>query len=160
MQIATDAVVSFHYQVYEDDTLLEASPADGPGVLYLHGRGDIPSGLEEAMEGRSAGDRFEVTLPPEKAYGPRREIPLERVPVKYVLTKGRFRPGDVVQVNTSHGPREVVVRKVGRFNLDVDSNHPLAGRTLRFVVDIGDVRAATAEEIAHGHAHGAGGHHH
>jgi FKBP-type peptidyl-prolyl cis-trans isomerase SlyD len=160
MQISRDTVVSFHYQMFEHESLLESSPEGEPGVLYLHGRGAIPMGLEEAMEGRQSGDNFEVTLPPEKAYGPRRELPLERVPLKYVLTKGRIRPGDVVQVSTRNGPREAVARKVGRFNLDVDTNHPLAGRTLRFVVQVDAVREATKEEIAHGHAHGAGGHQH
>lgn len=160
MQIAKDTVVSFHYRLYEDDQLLE-STADRPdGVLYLHGHGSILEALESEMAGRQKGDSFSVTLPPEKAYGMRRQDSVERVPRKYVITRGQPRPGDVVQVNTRNGPREVVVIKAGRFNLDVDLNHPLAGRTLRFEVEVGDVRQATGEELSHGHAHGPGGHHH
>ena len=160
MQINRDTVVSFHYQLFEDDSLLESSDESQSGVLYLHGQGSIPGGLEEAMEGRQSGENFEVTLPPEKAYGARQELPLERVPIKYVLTRGRIRPGDVLQINTRNGPREAIARKVGRFNVDVDTNHPLAGKTLRFVVQVGEVREATREELAHGHAHGVGGHQH
>ena len=63
-------------------------------------------------------------------------------------------------VNTSHGQREVMVLKVGRFNIDVDTNHPYAGKTLTYDIEVGEVRDATAEEVAHGHAHGPGGHHH
>ena len=160
MQITKNSVVSFHYRLFEEEQLLE-STADRPdGVLYLHGHGSILAALEAEMEGRQSGDSFEVTLPPERAYGMRRQDSVERVPRKYVLSRGQPKPGDVVQVNTNSGPREVVVLKVGRFNLDVDLNHPLAGRTLRFEVEIGDIRQATEEELAHGHAHGPGGHHH
>ena len=66
----------------------------------------------------------------------------------------------VVAVQTEHGARQVTVLKVGKFNVDVDSNHPLAGRTLSFDIEVLEVRAASDEEMAHGHAHGAGGHHH
>lgn len=65
-----------------------------------------------------------------------------------------------VQINTNHGPRDVTVVKAGLKTIDVDTNHPLAGRTLNFEIEVLDVRDATAEEIAHGHAHGAGGHQH
>jgi len=65
-----------------------------------------------------------------------------------------------VAVNTQHGPWDAIVLKVGKFNVDIDSNHPLAGKTLDFAIDIVEVRDATAEELAHGHAHGVGGHHH
>ena len=65
-----------------------------------------------------------------------------------------------VQVNTQHGPWDAVVLKVGKFNVDIDSNHPLAGKTLSFEIEVVEVRDATSEELAHGHAHGAGGHHH
>jgi len=65
-----------------------------------------------------------------------------------------------VKVNTDQGMRDVVVVKVGRFNVDVDTNHPLAGKTITFDISIEDVREAEAEELAHGHVHGVGGHHH
>ena len=160
MQITKDTVVEFHFRMYEGDRLLQSTQRESPGVLYLHGKGTILDALEQEMEGRAQGDSFTVTLPPERAFGHRRGDSVERVPSKHVLTPGRHRPGDVVNVRTPAGPREVVVLKVGRFNLDVDLNHPLAGRTLRFEVEIDEVRTATPEELAHGHAHGPGGHSH
>lgn len=66
----------------------------------------------------------------------------------------------VAVVNTEQGQRQVTVVKVGMFKAEVDTNHPLAGKTLSFDIDVMDVRAASAEEIEHGHAHGVGGHHH
>ncbi|MEQ8802881.1 MAG: peptidylprolyl isomerase, partial [Haliea sp.] len=74
--------------------------------------------------------------------------------------RGTLKPGMTVQLNTAEGRHPVTVTKVGRHSAEVDTNHPLAGQTLVFDIDIVDVRAATPEEVAHGHAHGAGGHHH
>jgi len=107
------------------------------------------------------GDKLTVTLPPEKAYGPRQENAEQRIPIKHLLDKSkRYKVGQVVTVNTDQGHRQVQIVKVGKFNVDVDTNHPLAGITLEFTVDIQEVRDATAEEQQHGHAHGAGGHQH
>ena len=72
----------------------------------------------------------------------------------------KWKPGMVAVVNTEQGQRQVTVVKVGMFKAEVDNNHPLAGKTLSFEIDVIDVRAASAEEIEHGHAHGVGGHHH
>ncbi|MGI9316525.1 MAG: FKBP-type peptidyl-prolyl cis-trans isomerase [bacterium] len=160
MTISKDKVVSFHYRMYEEDEVLEDSRADDQQVLYLHGHRNMLAALEEALEGRQSGDQFNITLSPEKAYGHRKEAAYERVPIKYLATKSKPRPGSIVQVNTQQGPREVVVMKVGKFNVDVDTNHPLAGKTLKFEIEIGEVREASQEELSHGHAHGAGGHQH
>jgi len=160
MQIAKDKVVGFHYLLYEDDTILEDSRGDAQPVLYLHGRGGILDALEQALDGKAAGEKVDITLPPEQAYGMRKDNAMERIPVKYLLGNKKPRKGQIVQVNTQHGPREVIVQKVGRFNVDVDTNHPLAGKTLRFDIEITEVREASSEELSHGHAHGAGGHQH
>ncbi len=160
MQIDKDSVVSFNYRLYEDDVILENTWEESQPILYLHGRGGMLEGIEQALEGKNSGDTLEITLPPERAYGNRTEASLERIPIKYLMSKRKPRPGNVVQVNTQNGIREVVVMKVGRFNVDVDTNHPLAGKTLRFEIEVGEVRAATEQELAHGHAHGAGGHQH
>lgn len=160
MTIVKDKVVAFHYRMYEGDEVLENSWTENQQVLYLHGHRNMLAALEEAMEGKQTGDRFDITLPPEKAYGFRKEAAYERVPIKHLVSNNKPKPGAVVQVNTQHGPREVIVMKVGRFNVDVDVNHPLAGKTLKFEIEIGEVREASAEELSHGHAHGAGGHQH
>ena len=111
--------------------------------------------LEDALAGHSVGDNIEVTLPPEHAYGVRTEGAPQRVPIKHLLTKSkRYRPGMVVKVNTANGAKDVVIIKVGKFNVDVDANHPLAGQTVTFNIDVADMREATTEEISHGHSHG------
>ncbi|WP_317931618.1 peptidylprolyl isomerase [Halioxenophilus sp. WMMB6] len=159
MTIEKDSVVQFHYSAKEGDTELESTYGDEP-VLYLHGHDNLMPALEEALSGKSAGDDVSITLPPEQAYGERTEAEPRRVPIKHLVTKGKIKPGMIVQVNTEHGPMEAVVVKVGLKNIDIDTNHPYAGKTLTFEIKILDVRPATPEELAHGHAHGIGGHHH
>jgi FKBP-type peptidyl-prolyl cis-trans isomerase SlyD len=160
MAITNKSVVSFQYTLYNSDgEALETSAANEPSV-YLHGANNIIRGLEAAMAGREAGEKFEVELSPEQAYGPRLESQEQRVPVKHLLYRGKLKAGMTVQLNTDQGRRSVTVRKVGRHSADIDGNHPLAGLPLRFAITIVDIRPATAEELAHGHAHGPGGHEH
>jgi FKBP-type peptidyl-prolyl cis-trans isomerase SlyD len=159
MPIEKNQVVLFHYSVRdEQDNVVEDSHGGEPNA-YLHGHGGIIKGLEEALEGRDAGDTFSVTVTPDKAYGPRKPDAIQRVPIKHLMGAKRWKAGMVAQVQTEHGPRHVVVAKVGHKFADVDTNHPMAGRTLTFDIEIIEVRDADAEEIAHGHAHGPGGHH-
>lgn len=80
--------------------------------------------------------------------------------MKHLLTKGRLKPGQSVKVNTEQGPRDATVVKVGLKNVDLDTNHPLAGKHLQFDIEVTEVRAAAQEELDHGHAHGVGGHQH
>jgi FKBP-type peptidyl-prolyl cis-trans isomerase SlyD len=156
MQISADKVVSFHYNLNDSDgSLLET---------YLHGHSNILASLEDALDGKSVGDKINVTLSPEQAYGVRKEGAVQRIPIKHLhnhaALKNKLKPGARVVVNTQHGPWEALVLKVGKFNVDIDSNHPLAGKTLSFEIEVLAVREATSEELAHGHAHGAGGHNH
>lgn len=164
MLITADKVVSFHYRLSEAGQEVVDDSRDGQPVVYLHGHDGMLPGLEEALTGKQTGDKFSVTLPPEKAYGLRREDAVQRISVKRVINPGNrkpsYKPGMVVQLNTDHGPREVTVVKAGLKTIDVDTNHPMAGRTLQFEIEVMDVRDASDEEIAHGHVHGEGGHHH
>ena len=164
MQIADNKVVSFHYRLNDVDGALLESSYDAEATLYLHGHNNILPALEEALAGKLVGDNIAVTLAPEQAYGLRREGATQRIPIKHLheqsAAKNKLKPGALVLVNTPNGPWEAIVLKVGKFNVDIDSNHPLAGKTLTFEVEIKDVRDATEDEIQHGHAHGAGGHHH
>jgi FKBP-type peptidyl-prolyl cis-trans isomerase SlyD len=160
MQIDRDTVASFRYTLKDADGFtIEESPADDP-IVYLHGHGNILPALEEQLAGHAAGERVVATLSPEQAYGKRIENAGERIPIKHVRFQGRLAPGMRVAVESGKGMRQVTVLKVGKFNVDVDVNHPLAGKTLTFEIDLLDVRAATGEELTHGHAHGPGGHHH
>ncbi len=162
MKIQDNRVVSFHYTLTgEAGDQLDSSHDRGEPMLYLHGANNIITGLEKAMAGRQAGDAFQVTVAPEEAYGDRREANVQRIALKRLgVSGGQLKPGMILNLQTSQGPAQVTVLKVGRFNVDVDANHPLAGQPLSFDVEVLDVRDATEEEKQHGHAHGPGGHQH
>ncbi|MGV6807795.1 MAG: FKBP-type peptidyl-prolyl cis-trans isomerase [bacterium] len=165
MRVASDTVVLFHYQLSDETGETLENSRDGDPVACLIGHGNVIRGLETALIDRESGDIFSVSVPPEQGYGLRNENAKQRIPIKHLVEntqskKGKFRPGMVASVQTDHGIRQVVIEKVGKFNVDVDTNHPLAGKNLQFDVEIVEVRDATPEEVDHGHAHGVGGHHH
>jgi FKBP-type peptidyl-prolyl cis-trans isomerase SlyD len=160
LNIESGTVVSFHYTLRDaDGQELETSRGSDPSV-YLHGHNNVMPALESAFTGRASGDVFTVELGPGEAYGQRDPDKTRRVPIKHLAFRGKLRPGAVVQLNTSEGMLPVTVIKAGRHSADIDTNHPLAGQALVFDIEIADLRAATAEELAHGHAHGPGGHQH
>ncbi len=160
MKIESGTVVSFHYTLRnEAGTEMESSRGSEPAV-YLHGSNNVIPGLESAMAGRESGDVFTVSLAPADAYGMHDPAKVQRVPVKHLAFRGKLEAGKVVQLSTSEGMRAVTVLKAGRHSADIDTNHPLAGQTLNFDIEIIELRPATAEEQSHGHAHGPGGHHH
>ena len=160
MNIGPKSVATFHYTLRDESgEELETSRSGEPSA-YLHGANNVIPGLEKAMEGHTAGDVFSATLAPEDAYGETDPERQQRVPAKHLVFKGKLKPGMVVQLNTSDGRVPVTVVKAGRHSADIDTNHPLAGQTLTFDIEVIDVRAASEEEIAHGHAHGPGGHQH
>lgn len=159
MKIEKNKVVSFHYGLSSMDSDFSESSGEQP-MSYLHGHRNILPAMERALEGRETGEKLSLSLSPEDAYGPRRPAAVQRVPIKHVSPQKNLKPGTVVKVHTDRGARDATVIKVGRFNVDLDTNHPLAGQHLQFEIEIIEVRDASAEELAHGHAHGAGGHHH
>jgi len=160
MNIENKKVVSFHYTLKNTQGEQIESSRDRDPMVYLHGTGSIIPGLEKAMAGKKAGDSFEVSIEPAEAYGERKESGIQRIPAKHFKHAERLEVGQPVILQTQQGQVQVTVVKVGRFNIDVDRNHPLAGQTLTFDVEVTDVREATAEELEHGHAHGPGGAHH
>jgi len=157
--IKANTVVELHYELSEQDgPLVESTRAAGSDpILYLHGHGQMLAAFEAAMEGHQQGDKFDVTLTPEQAYGQPKPDASMRIPVKHLQGAKKWKAGMLADVQTENGPRKVRVIKPGRFMVEVDTNHPLAGKSLVFAVEIVSVRDATAEELAHGHAH-AGGH--
>lgn len=160
MKAEKDKVVTFHYHLSDDaGTALDSSRASDP-LTILFGHGAIIPGLEQAMGGHEAGDRFNVSVPPEQGYGLRREDAIQRVPKKYFRDGDRLQPGMTTVISSKEGQRPVTVVKVGSSVIDIDVNHPMAGKALHFDIEIVDVRDASKEEIAHGHAHGPEGHHH
>ncbi|MFC7302421.1 FKBP-type peptidyl-prolyl cis-trans isomerase [Cognatiluteimonas weifangensis] len=159
MKIEKDCVVRFHYTVSEQGSAPLESSGEREPLAILAGRGNIIPGLEQAMEGREAGDKFAVDVPAAQAYGEKREGLSQRVPKKHFGGQ-RLQPGMQVVLNTNFGPRAVTIEKVGMSVVDVDLNHPMAGKDLHFDIEVVEVREATAEELEHGHVHGDGGHQH
>jgi len=160
MQIAQDAVVAIHYTLTDDKGEVLDSSSGADPLAYIHGSGGIISGLEEALLGKVAGDKLKVAIPAEKAYGAHEPGLIQQVPKRAFQGAGEIKSGMRFTAQTEHGPREVVVTRVAGDMVTIDGNHPLAGQALNFDVEIIEVRAATAEELAHGHVHGPGGHHH
>ena len=159
MKIAKDSVVRFHYSVSEPgQESLESSRHREP-LAILIGHGNIIPGLEAALQDREAGESFGVDVAASEAYGERRDGLTQRVPKKHFGAQ-KLEPGQQVVLQTNFGPRAVTIQKVGMSVVDVDLNHPMAGKDLHFEVEIVEVREASAEEVAHGHVHGDGGHQH
>ena len=159
MKIAKDSVVRFHYTVSEVGQESLESSRDREPLAILFGHGNIIPGLEAAMLDREAGDSFGVDVAATDAYGEKREGLGQRVPKKHFGAQ-KLEPGMQVVLQTNFGPRAVTIQKVGMSVVDVDLNHPMAGKDLHFDVEIVEVREASAEELEHGHVHGDGGHHH
>jgi FKBP-type peptidyl-prolyl cis-trans isomerase SlyD len=160
MKIEKDRVVRFHYAVTEaGKEQLESSKGVGEPLAILFGRGQIIPGLEKAMEGHEAGDSFKSAVTAAEAYGERRDGLTQRIPKKH-FGEQKLAPGMQVVLNTNFGPRAVTIEKVGMSVVDVDLNHPMAGKDLEFDIEIVEVREASEEELAHGHVHGEGGHQH
>ena len=155
-----DKVVTFHYTLKDaEGEQMETSREKEP-MNYLHGANNIIPGLEKAKEGHAIKDEFSVTVEPEDAYGVRNENNVQRVPLKRLKGIGKISVGQVLNLKTNQGQVQVTVLKIGRFNVDVDGNHPLAGKELTFDVEITDIREASKEELEHRHVHGPGGHQH
>jgi len=161
MKIENDKVVSFHYSLKDTSgKLLEESHGAEP-TAYLHGKNNILPALEAELAGKEIGAKIEVTLTPAQGYGEYNEEAVQRVPIKKLVGKGgKVKAGQIITVQTDQGARQVRVIKAGKFNADVDTNHPLAGQDLTFDIEIMEIRDASKEEMAHGHAHGPGGHQH
>ena len=160
MSITKNSAVEFHYTLSEAGVELESSANEKP-MNYLHGHDGLFPAMEEALEGKVADDKIEVTLTPEQSYGERREEGhIQRIAIKHLQKKGskaKLKVGAVVTVESNQGQQEVTIVKVGKFNADCDLNHPLAGKTLTFTIQVVSVRAGTEEEISHGHIHAEGG---
>lgn len=159
--VGEGTVLSLHYTVRDesDGRALETS-AGGDPMTILFGQGGLLRSVQDALRGKAAGDQVSVTVPPEEAFGERRADAVRRLSKKYFRDARRLRAGDRTRVQTEEGPRPVTVLKVGGKVVDVDTNHPYAGLTLTFVMEVLSVREASADEMAHGHAHGPGGHQH
>lgn len=153
-------VISIHYTLTDDKgAVLDSSQGSEP-LQYLEGAGNIIPGLERSVGLMNVGDKKKVTIAAKDAYGEKRddmviEVPRSQFPSDMTPKVGdRFRGGA-----DDHAPVFTVL-KVADDKITLDGNHPLAGQDLHFEVEVTEMRAATADEMSHGHAHGPGGHHH
>lgn len=158
--IANNTVVQFNYTLTDEEGKI-IDQSHGEPLAYLHGHHNIISGLEQALEGKEVGDKLIVTVEPEDAYGEYIAEAVQEVPRTNFQGVDNIEAGMQFQSQTEDGQVMLVtVKDVTDDMVVVDGNHPLAGQTLNFDVEIVYVRDASADEIAHGHAHGAGGHQH
>lgn len=160
MRIAKNSVVAIDYTLKDDDGMVIDTSDGGEPLWYLHGTGGLIVGLERELTGKHVGDHLEVVVSPEDGYGEWSET------LQHDVSKDEFEEVDNLElgmqfeVDSGDGPTLVTVVEISDDIVTLDGNHPLAGVTLSFDVTIRDVREATAEELAHGHVHGPGGHSH
>jgi FKBP-type peptidyl-prolyl cis-trans isomerase SlyD len=160
VDIAADSVVLIHYTLKNDSGAVLDSSAGGEPLAYIQGHGNLVPGLEKALEGKTAGSTLAVTLAPADGYGTRDETLVQQVSKPSLKGSGEIRKGMQFQARTDSGMRLFTVTAVIGDMVSLDGNHPLADQTLHFDIEVVEVRPATAEELGHGHVHGAGGHHH
>ncbi|MCW5912924.1 MAG: peptidylprolyl isomerase [Cyclobacteriaceae bacterium] len=156
MQITKHKVAAIHYTLTDNDGKVLDSSAGKEPLYYIHGIGNLIPGMEEGLEGKVKGDKFNIKVAPEKGYGIKESSLVQEVPRSAFGTQ-EIKAG--MQFQTNRG-QVVTVTKVGLENITVDANHPLAGVELNFAVEVIEIREASADEISHGHVHGPGGHHH
>ena len=160
MKIEKDMVVSIHYTLTDNDgNQLDSSQGQEP-LVYLQGHQNIIPGLEDQLEGKTTGDKLTATIAPADAYGEVNAELVQEVPRNQFQDPDTLQVGMQFQVGTEAGPMLLAITALTDDTVTVDGNHPLAGVTLNFDVEVVEVRAASDEEIAHGHVHGPGGHHH
>jgi FKBP-type peptidyl-prolyl cis-trans isomerase SlyD len=160
MSIAQDQVVSIHYTLKDEAGEILDRSHEGQPLTYLHGHGNLVPGLERGLMGRSAGDKLQVTVAPADGFGEYDRALVQRVPRRTLKGLANLRVGTRLQAQSAQGARAVTVTQLSGDMVTLDGNHPLAGKTLYFEVEVAAVREATAEELAHGHVHGPGDHHH
>jgi FKBP-type peptidyl-prolyl cis-trans isomerase SlyD len=171
MKITPNSVVSVTYKLNTKpeggtEKFIEEAGKNNP-LTFLFGTGGMIAGFESNLNGLSVGDKFNFSVKPEDGYGEKHADNLVELPIeafkneKGEVQRDMLKIGSVIpmQDNEGHHMRGVVT-KVGISEVTMDFNHPLAGQFLRFEGEVISVRAATAEELSHGHVHGPGGHHH
>jgi FKBP-type peptidyl-prolyl cis-trans isomerase SlyD len=159
MNVAKNRVVSINYTLTDDHNNIIDSTSGSESFDYLHGFENIIPGLERALEGKTQGDQFSVTVPAAEAYGERDNKLVVNVPLDRFQGVDSVKKGMRFHAQTPEGVRMVTVTGVAGQTVTIDGNHPLAGMDLTFDVTVGAIREAKAEELAHGHVHSHGHEH-
>lgn len=153
MEISKNSVVKMHYSVMDSEETLIDSSYDHNPLEVIQGTGFLIPGLDDELVGKNAGDKFTVSVPADKAYGERFEEYVQSVPKDVLAGIDDLQVGMQLRATTDDGEQTVIVIDIQDDAIVVDGNHPLAGVDLTFDVEILEVRAATEEELAHGHVH-------
>jgi FKBP-type peptidyl-prolyl cis-trans isomerase SlyD len=160
MKISPGTVVLFDYTLRDDDKdIIDSSKGSEP-LAYIQGEGQIVPGLEKEIEGRVAGDSFKISVPAEEGYGLHNPENISVVPLDQIDGGEELEEGMQLHTEGEFGEDTVIITKIEGNEVTIDGNHPLAGMTLHFEISVRDVRAATEEELEHGHVHGPDGHLH
>lgn len=153
-------VVSIHYTLTDNKGTELDSSRGGEPLQYLEGAGNIIPGLEREVQAMKVGDKKKVKVPAKEAYGEKRDDMVIEVPRTQFPSDLKIAVGDRFRGGADHHAPMFTVLSVEADKVKLDGNHPLAGQELNFDVEVTEARAATSEEVSHGHAHGPGGHHH
>lgn len=160
MKIEKNKVVSMHYTLKDDKgEIMDSSEGKSP-LPFIQGNGQLIPGLEIQLDGKEKGVKMQVTVAPADAYGEFRDDMVFKASKEGFRGEEELKVGMQVEVELEQGKSIAVVSNVEGDDVTLDLNHPLAGQTLHFDVEIMDVRVATEEELSHGHVHGEGGHQH
>lgn len=147
---------AYHLRNSQGETLDESSDP----MEYLHGYHNIIPGLEKEMEGLKIGDKKSVVVPPAEGYGEYDEKLVYEIPRTNFPPDEELVPGSQFRADTENGPVALFVQEIVGENVIMNGNHPLAGETLNFEIEIHTIREASKDEMEHGHSHGPDGHHH
>lgn len=159
MKIEQDKVAQIEYTLTNSaGEVMDKS--NGQPLAYLHGHHNLIPGLEAELLGKAVGDKFTATIAAADAYGEKHDGMIQQVPIELFQGVEKIEVGMRFEAQSDQGTQSVEIVAIDGDQVTVDANHPLAGQDLTFEVEIMGIRDASAEELEHGHAHGAGGHHH
>ena len=161
LTVAANSVVHIHYTLTLDSGEVVDSSSGREPLAYLHGHNNIVPGLEEQLTGKSVGDKLKAVVSPDKGYGEHNPEGVQTAPRSAFPAEVDIQPGMQFQAQSPDGsPAMLTVTAINGDDVTIDLNHPLAGKTLNFDIEITEIRAATEEELQHGHIHGPGGQDH
>lgn len=159
MQISKDLVASIHYTLKNDaGEVLDSSEGQEP-MQYVHGASNIVIGLEKELEGKTTGDKLSIVVAPEDGYGEYDATLVQELPREMFAGVDTIEVGMEFHAETKDGQQIIEVKKVDGDTIVVDGNHPMAGQSLHFDIEVTDVRKASEDELTHGHVHGPGCNH-
>jgi len=153
MKIEKNKIVLIDYTLTDNDGVVIDTSQGREPLKYLHGTGALISGLEKELEGKEVGAKLDIAVKPEDGYGLRNEALLQKVPTEHFPTEPAIQVGMQFQADGPQGPILVTIIDLNDTEVTVDGNHPLAGATLNFKVEVKEIKEPTEEELSHGHSH-------